>query len=89
VLVSIDHRLTDTNRYQLIDFIDWFSDHRFPSIGNAGSESKLVVSLQLIVFKTLVIERDQTRNVIGAFGSACRQSLTVVSQIVGCPTILS
>ena len=39
VWLSIGHRLTDTNRYQLTNFIDWyqliawFSDHRFPSIG--------------------------------------------------------
>ena len=25
------YRLIDTNRYQLSSFIDWFSDHRFPS----------------------------------------------------------
>ena len=39
---SIDHWLTDTNRYQLTNFIDWyrlidwFSDHRFPSVGCPG-----------------------------------------------------
>ena len=42
VWLSIDHRLSDTNRYQLtnvIDWyrlIDWFSDHRFSSTGYAG-----------------------------------------------------
>ena len=40
--LSIDHRLTDTNRYQLTNFIDryrlidWFSVPRFPSIGYPG-----------------------------------------------------
>ena len=42
VLLSIDHRLTDTNRYQLTNFIDWFglidwfSGHWVPSIGYPG-----------------------------------------------------
>ena len=41
--VIIDHRLTDINRYQLTNFmdwyrlIDWFANHRFPSIGYPGS----------------------------------------------------
>ena len=29
VWLLVDHRLTDTNRDQLSNFIDWFSDHRF------------------------------------------------------------
>ena len=39
----IDHRLANTNRYQLTNFIDWyrlinwFSNHRFPSIGYSGN----------------------------------------------------
>jgi len=42
VWLSIDDRLTDTTRYQLTNFIDWyrlidwFFDHRFPSIAYPG-----------------------------------------------------
>ena len=43
VWFSIDHWLTDTNQYQLLNifidwyqFIDWFSNHWFPSIGYTG-----------------------------------------------------
>ena len=45
VWLSIAHRLTDSNRYQLTSFIDWyrlidwFSEHQFPSIGYPGWKS--------------------------------------------------
>jgi len=49
VWLLIDHQFTDTNRYQLTNFIDWywsidwFSDHRFPSIGFPWSCSNVLI----------------------------------------------
>ena len=44
VWLSIDHQLADTNRCQLTNNMDWFSDHRFPSIGYAG-----LISISIII----------------------------------------
>ena len=54
--LSIDHRLANTNRFQLTNFIDWyqlidwFSNHRFPSIGYSGTYLKQE--------KSLIVEHD-------------------------------
>jgi hypothetical protein len=37
VWLLIGHRLINTNRYQLANFIDWISDHWFPSIGQLNA----------------------------------------------------
>jgi len=53
--LSIGHRLADTNRYQLTNFIDWYrfidciSDHRFHRLVTPGQYTPLIIIVEYLI----------------------------------------